>query len=298
MDKTFVSKAVSASEWRSTPVNSPSLVSIRNLSVDFWRVAAPPALNNVFLDVLPGEAVGLVGESGSGKSTLGFAIAGLLDSNDVQLSGEILFKGQNLLTISQDDYRKIRGSKIGYIFQDASSSLNPLLKIGKQLTHPLMANGGMSKADAILRAKELLDMVEISQSQRRLNQYPHEISGGMKQRVVIAAALSRDPLLLIADEPTTALDVTVQAQIIDLLLRLKNSLSMSLIFISHDLGVVARVADRIVVMKNGNIIETGGVEQVLANPRESYTQLLLANIPKLRHVDESQSLRFWGNNEP
>jgi len=279
-------------------VNSPSLVSIRNLSVDFWRVAAPPALNNVFLDVLPGEAVGLVGESGSGKSTLGFAIAGLLDSNDVQLSGEILFKGQNLLTISQDDYRKIRGSKIGYIFQDASSSLNPLLKIGKQLTHPLMANGGMSKADAILRAKELLDMVEISQSQRRLNQYPHEISGGMKQRVVIAAALSRDPLLLIADEPTTALDVTVQAQIIDLLLRLKNSLSMSLIFISHDLGVVARVADRIVVMKDGNIIETGGVEQVLANPRESYTQLLLANIPKLRHVDESQSLRFWGNNEP
>lgn len=270
---------------------------MRNLSVDFWRVSAPPALNNIFLDVLPGEAVGLVGESGSGKSTLGFAIAGLLDPNDVQLSGEILFNGQNLLTTTQDDYIKIRGSKIGYIFQDASSSLNPLLKIGKQLTHPLMANGGMSKADAIVRAKELLDMVEISQSQRRLNQYPHEISGGMKQRVVIAAALSRDPLLLIADEPTTALDVTVQAQIIDLLLRLKKSLSMSLIFISHDLGVVARVADRIVVMKDGIIIESGGVEEVLANPKESYTQLLLANIPKLRHVDENHSLRFWGNNE-
>jgi peptide/nickel transport system ATP-binding protein/oligopeptide transport system ATP-binding protein len=248
------------------------------------------------LEVAPGEAVGLVGESGSGKSTLGFAIAGLLDPHDVQLNGEILFKGQNLLTISKDAYREIRGSQIGYIFQDASSSLNPLLKIGKQLTHPLMANGGMSKAEAMVRAKELLDMVEISQSGRRLNQYPHEISGGMKQRVVIAAALSRDPSLLIADEPTTALDVTVQAQIIDLLLRLKKSLSMSLIFISHDLGVVARVADRIVVMKDGNIVESGGVEQVLASPSEPYTQLLLANIPKLRHIDESQSLRFWGSN--
>lgn len=277
-------------------MNSPSLVSIKNLTVDFWRVPGPPALNSVSLEVAPGEAVGLVGESGSGKSTLGFAIAGLLDPNDIQLSGEVLFKGQNLLTISQDEYREIRGSQIGYIFQDASSSLNPLLKIGKQLTHPLMANGGMSKADAMVRAKELLDMVEISQSGRRLNQYPHEISGGMKQRVVIAAALSRDPSLLIADEPTTALDVTVQAQIIDLLLRLKKSLSMSLIFISHDLGVVARVADRIVVMKDGNIVESGGVGQVLANPREPYTQLLLANIPKLRHVDESQSLRFWGSN--
>ena len=277
-------------------MNSLSLVSVRNLSVDFWRVAGPPALSSVSLEVSPGEAVGLVGESGSGKSTLGFAIAGLLDPNDAQLSGEILFKSQNLLTTNQDDYRKIRGSEIGYIFQDASSSLNPLLKIGKQLTHPLMANGGMSKNDAMVRAKELLDMVEISQSERRLNQYPHEISGGMKQRVVIAAALSRDPSLLIADEPTTALDVTVQAQIIDLLLRLKKSLSMSLIFISHDLGVVARVADRVVVMKDGNIVESGGVEQVLANPKESYTQLLLANIPKLRHVDESQSFRFWGNN--
>ncbi|MEI6812348.1 MAG: ABC transporter ATP-binding protein [Actinomycetes bacterium] len=278
-------------------MNSLSLVSVRNLSVDFWRVAGPPALSSVSLEVSPGEAVGLVGESGSGKSTLGFAIAGLLDPNDAQLSGEILFKSQNLLTTNQDDYRKIRGSEIGYIFQDASSSLNPLLKIGKQLTHPLMANGGMSKNDAMVRAKELLDMVEISQSERRLNQYPHEISGGMKQRVVIAAALSRDPSLLIADEPTTALDVTVQAQIIDLLLRLKKSLSMSLIFISHDLGVVARVADRVVVMKDGNIVESGGVEQVLANPRESYTQLLLANIPKLRHVDQSHSLSFWGTNE-
>ena len=237
--------------------------------------------------------MGIVGESGSGKSTLGFAIAGLLDPNDIELTGEVIFQDKDLLQMGREEFRLLRGSEIGFIFQDSSSSLNPLLTIGKQLAQPLMANGGMDKNQARKRAEELLAMVEISDPKRRLDQYPHEISGGMKQRVVIAAALSRSPSLLIADEPTTALDVTVQAQIIELLIRLKESLSMALVFISHDLGVVARIADRVVVMKDGKLVESGTVDNVLNHPTQDYTKLLLENIPSLRFVDYRNDSSFW-----
>jgi peptide/nickel transport system ATP-binding protein len=274
-------------------MNTELLLSVENLSVDFGRSMGQPAVDQVSLQVVRGEVVGIVGESGSGKSTLGFAIAGLLEPNGVELSGKILFKGRNLLEINSDEFRALRGSEIGFIFQDVSSSLNPLLTIGQQLSHPLMSNGGLDKHQAIARAEELLAMVEITDPKRRLNQYPHEISGGMKQRVVIAAALSRSPSLLIADEPTTALDVTVQAQIIDLLIRLKESMSMALIFISHDLGVVARIADRVVVMKDGKIVESGIVDSVLEHPKEEYTKLLLANIPSLQYSGKNILSNFW-----
>jgi peptide/nickel transport system ATP-binding protein len=274
-------------------MNTEPLLSVENLSVDFGRSMGQPAVDQVSLQVVRGEVVGIVGESGSGKSTLGFAIAGLLEPNGVELSGKILFKGRNLLEINSDEFRALRGSEIGFIFQDVSSSLNPLLTIGQQLSHPLMSNGGLDKHQAIARAEELLAMVEITDPKRRLNQYPHEISGGMKQRVVIAAALSRSPSLLIADEPTTALDVTVQAQIIDLLIRLKESMSMALIFISHDLGVVARIADRVVVMKDGKIVESGIVDSVLEHPKEEYTKLLLANIPSLQYSGKNILSNFW-----
>ncbi len=269
------------------------LLSVRNLSVDFWRVEGMRAVNDVTIEVGRGEVVGIVGESGSGKSTLGFAIAGLLDPNDIDLTGEVIFQEKDLLQMGKEEFRLLRGSEIGFIFQDSSSSLNPLLTIGKQLAQPLMANGGMDKNQARKRAEELLAMVEISDPKRRLDQYPHEISGGMKQRVVIAAALSRSPSLLIADEPTTALDVTVQAQIIELLIRLKESLSMALIFISHDLGVVARIADRVVVMKDGKLVESGTVDNVLNHPTQDYTKLLLENIPSLRFVDYRNDSSFW-----
>ena len=269
------------------------LLSVRNLSVDFWRVEGMRAVNDVTIEVGRGEVVGIVGESGSGKSTLGFAIAGLLDPNDIELAGEVIFQDKDLLQMGKEEFRLLRGSEIGFIFQDSSSSLNPLLTIGKQLAQPLMANGGMDKNQARKRAEELLAMVEISDPKRRLDQYPHEISGGMKQRVVIAAALSRSPSLLIADEPTTALDVTVQAQIIELLIRLKESLSMALIFISHDLGVVARIADRVVVMKDGKLVESGTVDSVLNHPTQDYTKLLLENIPSLRFVDYRNDSSFW-----
>ncbi|CAB4662517.1 unannotated protein [freshwater metagenome] len=269
------------------------LLSVRNLSVDFWRVEGMRAVNDVTIEVGRGEVVGIVGESGSGKSTLGFAIAGLLDPNDIELAGEVIFQDKDLLQMGKEEFRLLRGSEIGFIFQDSSSSLNPLLTIGKQLAQPLMANGGMDINQARKRAEELLAMVEISDPKRRLDQYPHEISGGMKQRVVIAAALSRSPSLLIADEPTTALDVTVQAQIIELLIRLKESLSMALIFISHDLGVVARIADRVVVMKDGKLVESGTVDNVLNHPTQDYTKLLLENIPSLRFVDYRNDSSFW-----
>ncbi|CAB4979111.1 unannotated protein [freshwater metagenome] len=269
------------------------LLSVRNLSVDFWRVEGMRAVNDVTIEVGRGEVVGIVGESGSGKSTLGFAIAGLLDPNDIELAGEVIFQDKDLLQMGKEEFRLLRGSEIGFIFQDSSSSLNPLLTIGKQLAQPLMANGGMDINQARKRAEELLAMVEISDPKRRLDQYPHEISGGMKQRVVIAAALSRSPSLLIADEPTTALDVTVQAQIIELLIRLKESLSMALIFISHDLGVVARIADRVVVMKDGKLVESGTVDSVLNHPTQDYTKLLLENIPSLRFVDYRNDSSFW-----
>ena len=269
------------------------LLSVRNLSVDFWRVEGMRAVNDVTIEVGRGEVVGIVGESGSGKSTLGFAIAGLLDPNDIELAGEVIFQDKDLLQMGKEEFRLLRGSEIGFIFQDSSSSLNPLLTIGKQLAQPLMANGGMDINQARKRAEELLAMVEISDPKRRLDQYPHEISGGMKQRVVIAAALSRSPSLLIADEPTTALDVTVQAHIIELLTRLKESLSMALIFISHDLGVVARIADRVVVMKDGKLVESGTVDSVLNHPTQDYTKLLLENIPSLRFVDYRNDSSFW-----
>lgn len=277
--------------------NTQQLLEILDLSIRFTGTGKALAVDHVNLKILRGQAIGIVGESGSGKSTLGFAIAGLLNRNEVEIEGSIFFENEDLLQIESEKFQRIRGSKIGYIFQDAASSLNPLLTIGNQLIQPLMANNGEKKDAARKIAQELLAMVEIPEPKKRFNQYPHELSGGMKQRVVIAAALARSPMLLIADEPTTALDVTVQAQIIDLLLRLKQSLSMSLVFISHDIGIVSRIADCIAVMRNGKILEYGPVRQVLQEPSEEYTKMLLANIPKLKYTTKSTTHSFWGDHD-
>jgi oligopeptide transport system ATP-binding protein len=270
-----------------------NLLEIKHLTVEFHAANGALAVANLGLQIKPGQVLGIVGESGSGKSTVGFAIAGLLDPNAARVEGEVFFQDADILSMDSTDLQKIRGSKIGYIFQDAGSALNPLMIVGHQIMQPLLVNSEMDKKTARRRAIELLKMVEIPEPNSRFSQYPHEMSGGMKQRVMIAAALSRSPQLLIADEPTTALDVTVQAQIIDLLLRLKKTLSMSMIFISHDIGLVAQIADEVAVMRYGKIIEYGLVGDVLGSPSEEYTKTLLKSIPKLNYRPISDSRNFW-----
>ena len=270
-----------------------ALLEVEQLTVDFTASNGPVAVRAVDFTVRTGESVGLVGASGSGKSTLGFAIAGLLDRKAAKLTGAIRLDGQDLVSMSAQSMRKIRGAKIGFVFQEPATSLNPLLTIGTLLCEPLRAHLDMSTKAAKARALELCQMVELPDARRRLDQYPHELSGGMKQRVVLAAALACSPALLIADEPTTALDVTVQAQILDLLLSLKSELSTALIFVSHDLGVIARIADHVMVMQGGRVVESGPVDTLLARPTHDYTRQLLAAVPSLKHVSRRGESKFW-----
>ena len=226
------------------------------------------AVNSVSFDLRPGELLGVVGESGSGKSVTMMSLIGLLPSPPAEVrKGSAIFDGIDLLTCSEDKLRDVRGPGIGFIFQDPMTSLNPVFTVGYQLREPLIKHMGMTKVQAQLRAKELLDLVGIPDAERRLKDYPHQFSGGMRQRVMIAIALACDPKVLIADEPTTALDVTIRAQIIELVKDLRHKLGMAIIWITHDLGVIAGIADRVIVMYGGQIVEHAPARELCARPR-------------------------------
>jgi len=255
------------------------VLSIRDLRVSFKTPAGTvQAVRGVNLDVAPGEVVGVVGESGSGKSVSFLSIMGLLPSS-ATVTGSATVVGTQMVGVSAQQVRSQRGKKIAMIFQDPLSALNPVHRIGAQIVEMIQAHQDVSKADAHARAVELLDIVGLPQPDVRANQYPHEFSGGMRQRVMIAMAIANDPDVLIADEPTTALDVTVQAQILEVIENVRRRLNTAVVFITHDLGVVARVADRVEVMYAGNTVERGLVNDMFATPHHPYTQGLLASLP-------------------
>lgn len=270
---------------------SDVILSVDNLAVSFRSDnGMVRAVRGVSFDLKRGETVAIVGESGSGKSVTIKSIMGILTKNAVIDSGTITYDGMDLLKLSEKEYHHIRGAKIGLIFQDPLSALNPLMKIGHQITEALRLNGPINKEEARQRAVELMDSVGIPDAQRRFDQYPFQFSGGMRQRVVIAIALARDPEILICDEPTTALDVTVQAKILGLIGEIKAKRNLSIIFITHDLGVVASIADRINVMYAGKIVETGTTEEIFFDPRHPYTQALLASMPDLETSEKLASI--------
>ena len=254
-------------------------LSVRDLSVVFaTRGGRIFAVDGVDLDVGAGEVVGLVGESGSGKSVTLRAVARLLHAN-ATVSGSVSWRGQDLLTLEDEPMRRIRGGEIGIVFQEPMAALNPVLPIGLQIDESLVAHTTLDKAARRKRALELLDHVGIAAGGTRLGQFPHEFSGGMRQRAMIAIALASQPSLLLADEPTTALDVTIQDQILRLLLRLKDELGMALLLVTHDLGVVAETCTRVAVMYAGRVCETGPTAELFANPHHAYTAALLRAMP-------------------
>ncbi|MBY8884123.1 ABC transporter ATP-binding protein [Streptomyces sp. PTM05] len=260
-----------------------TLLDVRDLHVEFrTRDGIAKAVNGVSYAVARGETLAVLGESGSGKSVTVQAVMGILDSPPGFVTrGEILFRGENLLTMPADQRRKVRGAKMAMIFQDALSALNPVLTVGYQLGEMFVVHRGMSRRDARAMAVELMDRVRIPAARQRVGDYPHQFSGGMRQRIMIAMAMALEPDLIIADEPTTALDVTVQAQVMDLLAELRQEMGMGLILITHDLGVVADVADRIAVMYAGRIVETAPVHDIYRAPAHPYTKGLLESIPRL-----------------
>ncbi|MFE4515339.1 ABC transporter ATP-binding protein [Kitasatospora sp. NPDC056783] len=264
------------------PFQGP-LLDVRDLHVEFvTRDGVARAVNGVDYSVSAGETLAVLGESGSGKSVTAQAIMGILDMPPARIPrGEILYRGQDMLTMGKDERRRIRGRKIAMIFQDALSALNPVLSVGYQLGEMFRAHRGTSRKEARDKAVELMDRVRIPAAKQRVNDYPHQFSGGMRQRIMIAMALALEPDLIIADEPTTALDVTVQAQVMDLLAELQTEYNMGLILITHDLGVVADVADKIAVMYAGRIVETAPVHELYARPAHPYTRGLLDSIPRL-----------------
>lgn len=249
------------------------------------------AVNGVSFDLKEGETLGVVGESGCGKSVTMLSLLQLIPVPPGEIaSGKAFFHDNDLLVMKPDEIRDVRGSQIGMVFQDPMTSLNPVLTIGKQVSEPLMLHMKMSKKDAADRVIELLQLVGIPEADKRLTQYPHQFSGGMRQRVMIAMALACNPQILIADEPTTALDVTIQAQIIDLVKRLREELGMSILWITHDLGIIAGLAHRVIVMYGGFIVEEAEVKELYANPQHPYTKGLLGSLPRM-DSDEHQRLQ-------
>ncbi|WP_031521344.1 ABC transporter ATP-binding protein [Streptomyces sp. NRRL F-5123] len=259
------------------------LLEVRDLHVEFHtRDGVAKAVNGVNYSVSAGETLAVLGESGSGKSVSAQAIMGILDMPPARIpKGEIFFQGRDMLKMSGEERRKIRGRKIAMIFQDALSSLNPVLSVGYQLGEMFRVHQGASRKEAKARAIELMDKVRIPAARERVGDYPHQFSGGMRQRIMIAMALALEPDLIIADEPTTALDVTVQAQVMELLAELQREFNMGLILITHDLGVVADVADKIAVMYAGRIVEDAPVHDIYSKPAHPYTKGLLQSIPRL-----------------
>ena len=265
---------------------SETILSIENLRIHFETFAGEvQAIRGVNLKLEKGETLALVGESGSGKSVTAKSVMKLLSNNAVVKEGAIIFKGENILEKSERDMQSIRGKKIAMIFQDPMTSLDPTMKIGKQITEVIIKHEKASKEEANKRAEELLELVGIPNAKERMKQYPHQFSGGQRQRIVIAIALACNPDVLIADEPTTALDVTIQAQILELLKELQQQFQMAIIFITHDLGVVANVADRVAVMYAGKVVEVGTAEEVFYNPQHPYTWGLLRSMPTLHTGD-------------
>lgn len=239
------------------------------------------AVDNVSLNLYKDEVLAIVGESGCGKSTLATTIMGLHNLNFTKVTGEVIFEGKNLLNLDEKDYNKIRGGKIGMIFQDPLSALNPLQRIGEQIEEGLIYHRNLAKEDRKKRAIELLTEVGIEKPERIYRQFPHELSGGMRQRVMIAIAMSCKPEILIADEPTTALDVTIQAQILDLITDLQKEMKAGIILITHDLGVVAQTADRVAVMYAGEVVELADVRELFEHPLHPYTKSLIDSIPQI-----------------
>ncbi len=271
------------------------LLEIKNLHTSFFtHVGEVKAVRGINIDVYEGEAIGIVGESGCGKSVTSLSVMGLVPSPGKVIEGQIHFKGEDLLKKSEKEMQKIRGNKIAMIFQDPMTSLNPVYTIGDQLIEPLRIHKNMDKEAARQKAIELLREVRIPDPERRLKQYPHEFSGGMRQRVMIAMALSCQPELVIADEPTTALDVTIQAQILELMKELKEKFNTSIMLITHDLGIVADLCSRIVVMYAGVIVEEGAVRDIFYNPKHPYTWGLLKSIPKVNMTSKERLVPIDG----
>ena len=271
------------------------LVDIQEERLSFFTPAGEvKALNNVTLQMREGEVLGIVGESGSGKSVTAYSIMGLTAQNGKIVGGSVEFNGHKIHEMSEKELRKIRGNEVSIIFQDPMTSLNPVWTVGNQIAEAVSLHTDKKGKAAMARAKELLELVGINEPEKRLKQYPHELSGGMRQRVMIAIALACEPKLLIADEPTTALDVTIQAQILELMQELKQKLGMGIIMITHDLGVVASMCDYIAVMYAGEIVEYGTTDDIFYNPKHEYTKGLLRSIPKFHEHDYSKLVPIEG----
>ena len=267
-----------STETHHTP--ETSLLDVQHLTVTFTgRDTTATAVDDVSFGIAPGETLGLVGESGSGKSVTAFSILRLLQPPGRITGGRVIFEGQDLVTLPEHAMRAIRGARISLIFQEPATALNPVMRIGDHIAEAFTAHGVLSRREAHARAIELLDAVRIPDAARRVRDYPHQLSGGMRQRVMIAMALACRPPLVIADEPTTALDVTIQAQVLDVLRELRAQYKLALLLITHDFGVIAELADRVAVMRGGRLVEVGPVRQILRAPAHEYTQGLLAALP-------------------
>jgi peptide/nickel transport system ATP-binding protein len=277
-----------------SPTPGTALLDVKGLKTYFFiRDGVVRAVDGISFSVLRGETLAIVGESGCGKSVTSLSILRLIASPPGKtIEGSVLFEGRDLLALPEAEMRKVRGDAISMIFQEPMTSLNPVLTVGHQIAEVLVLHRGLSREDATLRAVEMLRLVKIPEPEQRVAQYPHQLSGGMRQRVMIAMALACEPRLLIADEPTTALDVTIQAQILDLMRELKQRTGAAVVLITHDLGVVAEMAQRVVVMYAGRKVEEGPVEALFANPRHPYTRGLLDSIPKLGAASRGAGTRL------
>lgn len=266
---------------------SENLLSVRDLQTTFFTEEGEvKAVNHVSFNLERGKVLGIVGESGSGKSVTAYTVMRILDPAAKIVGGQVLLDGRDLVQLSENEMRKIRGERISIIFQDPMTSLNPVYTIGNQITEGIRLHTQRNRSEAAKRALELMELVGINEPEKRLKQYPHELSGGMRQRVMIAMALAVEPDILIADEPTTALDVTIQAQILEQIKEIQKKMGMAVIMITHDLGVIADMCDEIIVLYAGRVCERGTADEIFYNPRHEYTKGLIQSIPKLNKTND------------